>query len=168
MKNLSVTCLANNLSEKKKAVCLNCNKSQMNFKPCIINSRDKWTNKQIPNDSNYSIKFHDNASFIAQISSFENVPKRDAILAPVAKQWIVYNYPRKGRWIVVGDIYRDAKRRGIYQALWTDPEGDSCFSIYQISWIKIKKKLFVNKRHHLVSSGGSRGGARGARPPPYS
>ena len=36
------------------------------------------------------------------------------------------------------------------------PEGDSCFSIYQISWIKIKKKLFVNKRHHLVSSGGSR------------
>ena len=43
-------------------------------------------NKQIPNDSNYSIKFHDNASFIAQISSFENVPKRDAILAPVAKQ----------------------------------------------------------------------------------
>ena len=43
-------------------------------------------NKQIPNDSNYSIKFHDNASFIAQISFFENVPKRDAILAPVAKQ----------------------------------------------------------------------------------
>ena len=30
-------------------------------------------------------------------------------------------------------IYRDAKRRGIYLALWTDPEGDSCFSIYQIS-----------------------------------
>ena len=28
------------------------------------------------------------ASFIAQISSFENVSKRDAILAPVAKQWI--------------------------------------------------------------------------------
>ena len=28
------------------------------------------------------------ASFINQISSFENVLKRDAILAPVAKQWI--------------------------------------------------------------------------------
>ena len=28
---------------------------------------------------------------------------------------------------------------------WTDPEGDSRFSIYQISWIKIKKELFVNK-----------------------
>ena len=64
---------------------------------------------------------------------------------------------------MVAGIYRDAKRRVIYIALWTEPEGDSCFSIFQISWIKIKKKLFVNKRHHLVSSGGSRGGARGAR-----
>ena len=34
------------------------------------------------------------------------------------------------------DIYRDAKRRGIYPPLCTDPEGDSCFSIYQIRWIK--------------------------------
>ena len=40
---------------------------------------------------------------------------------------IVYNDPPKGRWIVV-DIYRDAKRRGIYPPLFTDPEGDSCFS----------------------------------------
>ena len=48
---------------------------------------------------------------------------------------IVYNYPPKGMWIVV-DIYRDAKRRGIYPPLLTDPEGDSCFSIYQIRWIK--------------------------------
>ena len=38
-----------------------------------------------------------------------------------------------------GGIYRHAKRRGIYLALFTDPEGDSCFSIYQISWIKLKK-----------------------------
>ena len=29
------------------------------------------------------------------------------------------------------DIYRDAKRRSLYLALGTDPEGDSCFSIYQ-------------------------------------
>ena len=48
---------------------------------------------------------------------------------------LVYNYPPKGRWIVV-DIYRDAERRGIYPPLFTDPEGDSCFSIYQIRWIK--------------------------------
>ena len=48
---------------------------------------------------------------------------------------IVYNYAPKGRWIVV-DICRDAKRRGIYSPLFTDPEGDSCFSIYQITWIK--------------------------------
>ena len=27
------------------------------------------------------------------------------------------------------DIYRDAERRGIYPPLFTDPEGDSCFSI---------------------------------------
>ena len=33
----------------------------------------------------------------------------------------------------------DAKRRGIYLALFTAPEGKSCFSIYQISWIKMKK-----------------------------
>ena len=46
-----------------------------------------------------------------------------------------YNYPPKGRWIVV-DIYREGKRRGIYPPLFTDPEGDSCFSIYQIRWIK--------------------------------
>ena len=44
--------------------------------------------------------------------------------------------------------------------------GDSWFSIYQISWIKIKKKLFENKRHHLVSSGGPRGRTRGAPLPP--
>ena len=34
------------------------------------------------------------------------------------------------------DICRDAKRRGMYPSLFTDPEGDSCFSIYQIRWIK--------------------------------
>ena len=43
-----------------------------------------------------------------------------------------------GRWIVV-TIYRHAKRRGIYLALFTNPEGDSCFSIYQISWVEMKK-----------------------------
>ena len=34
------------------------------------------------------------------------------------------------------DIYRDAKRRGTYPPLFTDPEGDSCFNIYQVRWIK--------------------------------
>ena len=53
----------------------------------------------------------------------------------VQKIIIIYNYPPKRRWIVV-DRYRDAKRRGIYPPLFTDPEGDSCFSIYQIRWIK--------------------------------
>ena len=38
------------------------------------------------------------------------------------------------------DIYRDASRLGIYPPLFTDPEGDSRFSIYQIRWIK---KTFV-------------------------
>ena len=36
-------------------------------------------------------------------------------------------------------IYRDAKGPGIYLALFTDPEENSCFSIYQISWIEMKK-----------------------------
>ena len=59
------------------------------------------------------------------------------------------NYPPKGRWIVV-DIYLDVKWQGIYlAALWTDTERVSCFSIYQISWIKIKKELFINKKRHL-------------------
>ena len=33
------------------------------------------------------------ASFIAQISSSENVSKQDAILAPVAKRWIAEDIP---------------------------------------------------------------------------
>ena len=41
------------------------------------------------------------------------------------------------------DIYRDAKRRGIYPPLFTDPEGDSCFSIYQIRWIKNAASLMA-------------------------
>ena len=36
----------------------------------------------------------------------------------------------------MADMYRDAKRRGIYPRLFTNPEGGSCFSIYQIRWIK--------------------------------
>jgi len=54
---------------------------------------------------------------------------------------ILYNYPLKGRWIVV-DIYRDGKGRGIYPLLFTNPEGDSCFSIYQIRWRK--EGRFIN------------------------
>ena len=46
-------------------------------------------------------------------------------------------------------IYRDAKHRGIYLALFTDPEGDSCFSVYQISWIKMKKVTFCNLKASL-------------------
>ena len=53
---------------------------------------------------------------------------------------LLYSYPPKRRWIVV-DMYRDAKRWGIYPPLFTDPEGDSCFSVYQIRWIK---KRFFN------------------------
>ena len=60
--------------------------------------------------------------------------------------WIIYNYPPKGRWIVV-DIYWDAKSRGIYPPLFTDPEGDSCFSIYQIRWIK--KCRFINGHNNF-------------------
>ena len=49
------------------------------------------------------------------------------------------------------DIFRDAKRRGIYLPLFIEPEGDSC---YQIRWIKKRflNFLFCNFRettHHL-------------------
>ena len=46
------------------------------------------------------------------------------------------------------DIYKYS-RRGIYLALFTDPEGDSCFSIYQISWIKMKKVTFCKLKTSL-------------------
>ena len=55
---------------------------------------------------------------------------------------------------MVVDIYQDMKRQGIHLALFTDPEGDSCFSIYQISWIEMKKKclLYIKNEHvgHFV------------------
>ena len=50
-----------------------------------------------------------------------------------------------------GDIYRDAKRRGIYLVLFTDPEGDNCLSIYQISWIKTKKVTSCNLVGTLIT-----------------
>ena len=52
--------------------------------------------------------------------------------------------------MVVG-IYRDTKRRGIYPPLWIEPEEYSCFSTYQISWMKInKKEIFVLKTRSLI------------------
>ena len=38
-------------------------------------------------------------------------------------------------------------RRGLYPPLFTDPEGDSCFSIYQIRWIK--KCCFTINGHNF-------------------
>ena len=43
------------------------------------------------------------------------------------------------------DIYRDAKRRGIFPPLFTDPEGDICFSIYQIRWIENAVLIFSSE-----------------------
>ena len=40
-----------------------------------------------------------------------------------------------------GEYIPRRKRRGIYPPLFTNPEGDSCFSIYQIRWIKKKTLL---------------------------
>ena len=44
---------------------------------------------------------------------------------------------------------RKASRLRTRLVVWTDPEGDSCFGIYHISLIKIKK-FSVNKRRPLV------------------
>ena len=65
------------------------------------------------------------------------------------------------------DILKQLFISGSVNIMQLSPEGEvNSGGIKQISWIKIKKKLFVNKRHHLVSSGRSRGGAQGTRPPP--
>ena len=53
--------------------------------------------------------------------------------------------------------YQDAKLRGIYLALFTDLEGDSCFSIYQqlnktttkVTFCKLKKSLSRNFVYNL-------------------
>ena len=58
-----------------------------------------------------------------------------SVIELINKMQKIHNYPPKGRWIVV-DLYREAKRQGIYPLLFTDPEWDSCFSIYHIGWIK--------------------------------
>ena len=54
----------------------------------------------------------------------------------------------KGRWIVV-PIHRDAKRWGTYLVLFIDPEGGSCFSIYQVSWRKMEKGTFCKLKMSL-------------------
>ena len=51
--------------------------------------------------------------------------------------------------VISGVIYQDAKHRGIYLALFTDPGGDSSFSTYQISWIKVKKVTFCKLKTSL-------------------
>ena len=55
------------------------------------------------------------------------------------REWL-YNIiqlsPKGGGVNIVRYIYRDGKRRGIYRPLFTDPERESCFSIYQIRCIK--------------------------------
>ena len=49
-----------------------------------------------------------------------------------------------------GNILRHKVSRYISSAVHQPcRKGSSCFSINQISWIKIKKELFVNKRRHL-------------------
>ena len=51
----------------------------------------------------------------------------------------------KGRWIV-REIYRDAKRRGIYLALFTDPEGDGIVVLVLTKSMDKNEKsnIFVN------------------------
>ena len=48
-----------------------------------------------------------------------------------------------------GYVCWDTKHWGVYLPLFTDPEGDSCFSIYQISWIKLKKVTFCQLKKSL-------------------
>ena len=52
----------------------------------------QWTRANQSSSLSWNL-FLMTASFIAQILSFENVSKQDAILAPGAKQWIAKEYP---------------------------------------------------------------------------
>ena len=49
-------------------------------------------------------------------------------------------------------LYTTIPRLGIFLALFTDPEGDSCFCIYQISWIKMKKVTFCTLKTSLSTN----------------
>ena len=59
---------------------------------------------------------------------------------------IVYTYLPKGRWMVV-DIQRREASRHISSSV--HQEGDSSFSIYQISWIEMKKATFCKLKTSL-------------------
>ena len=51
---------------------------------------------------------------------------------------------------MVADIYTETRSVEVYlAALFTDPEGDSCFSIYQISRIKMRKVSFCKLKTSL-------------------
>ena len=55
---------------------------------------------------------------------------------------ILYNYPPKGKWIVV-DIYTETRSIEVNIELHeTTLREGRCFSIYQIILIKIKKRTF--------------------------
>ena len=47
---------------------------------------------------------------------------------------------------------RRERSRYISSSLLTDLEGDSCFSVYQISWKKMKKVTFCKLKCHLVGT----------------
>ena len=100
----------------------------------LFSSGDGWSSVAWPSQLNFLLQMrliidnYHSASTHIMIITWHNGDDRNNSSIP-------YNYPPKGRWIVV-DIYWDAKRRGIYPPLFTDPEGNSCFSIYLIRWIK--------------------------------
>ena len=64
---------------------------------------------------------------------------------------IVYNYPPKGRWIVV-EIYQSAKRRGIYNYLCSRTLRRIVVWVFTIRWIKMKKVTFCKLKCHLVGT----------------
>ena len=59
---------------------------------------------------------------------------------------ILYTYLPKGRWMVV-DIQRREASRHISSSV--HQEGDRSFSIYQISWIEMKKATFCKLKTSL-------------------
>ena len=69
------------------------------------------------------------------------------MISPVYILCIIYNYPPKGRWIVV-DIYWDAKRQITFVVLWTNPVGDSCILYTKYTLLKQCHFLSLNLKQY--------------------
>ena len=104
-----------------------------------MHSSDSQARGQVTSADQNPSERNERTSVVAQLASV--IQKVDNIIQRITHYPVDNHYQNQSSYPLDSiqlspDIYRDAKRRGIYPPLFTDPEGDSCFSIYQIRWIK--------------------------------